>query len=110
MKRHVDYIAALDDFFLVPTKDYSGEKLLECYSISTDQISDIFLEYTMETVDKIPHGIVKRFMRNGTIAHQTIFVNGKDSNVNPDTLVKKDWAYFKLSGRLPEKFNEHPKT
>ena len=47
------------------------------------------------------HGEFKSYYGNGKLNHATFYYQGKDLNVDPDTLTEKDKTYIMLSGRLP---------
>ncbi len=47
------------------------------------------------------HGEYKAYHDNGIILRETFFYQGKDLNVDPDTLTEKDKIYIMMSGRLP---------
>lgn len=66
-------------------------------------ISNLFKEYVYEAIDGVPHGVVKRLYPDGSVAVATVFCNGVNKDIHPDSLSEQDWLYFRMSGRLPEK-------
>ena len=49
------------------------------------------------------HGEFIRYHKNGNPYYATFHYQGKDLNVNPNTLTQKDKTYMLLSGRLPHR-------
>ncbi len=51
----------------------------------------------------ILHGEYRKYHNNGDNYVTTIYYQGKNLNINPDTLTKQDKLYIMLCGRLPPK-------